>query len=150
MTVINLTETVTVFAGIMSRLSLIIRFFTLFSVVAGVLIIIGSVFATRYARTREAVYYTILGARRRFVLAAFAVENICLGLVSAVTAMVLAQIGSWVVCHLELDVVYHPFIGISFLMVLAVMLLVSAVGLGASRSIFLVKPALFLREQADE
>ncbi len=149
-TVINLTETVTVFAGIMSRLSLIIRFFTLFSVVAGVLIIIGSVFATRYARTREAVYYTILGARRRFVLAAFAVENICLGLVSAVTAMVLAQIGSWVVCHLELDVVYHPFIGISFLMVLAVMLLVSAVGLGASRSIFLVKPALFLREQADE
>ena len=84
------------------------------------------------------------------MLAAFAVENICLGLLSAVTAMVLAQIGSWVVCHLELDVVYHPFIGISFLMVLAVMLLVSAVGLGASRSIFLVKPALFLREQADE
>ena len=75
--VIDLSETVTVFARVMGKLSMIVRFFTLFSVVAGVLIIVSSVFATRFARIQEAVYFTILGARRRFVLAVFATESLC-------------------------------------------------------------------------
>jgi putative ABC transport system permease protein len=148
--VINLTEAVTVFARIMEKLSTIVRFFTFFSVVAGVLIIVSSVFATRYARIREAVYFTILGARGRFVLATFAAENLCLGLVSAVSALILAQAGSWAICRFALDVIYQPFAGISLLMALATTLLIIAVGLGASLSILRVKPALFLREQADE
>jgi len=121
-----------------------------FSVIAGILIIISSVFATRYARIREAVYFTILGARSRFVLAAFAAENLCLGLASALSALLLAQTGSWIICRFALDVAYQPFTGTSLLMVLTTTLLVIAVGLGASRSILSVKPAVFLREQADE
>jgi putative ABC transport system permease protein len=149
-TVINLTEAVTVFARIMGKLSTIVRFFTFFSVVAGVLIIVSSVFATRYARIREAVYFTILGARGRFVLATFTAENLCLGLVSAVSALILAQTCSWAICRFALDVIYQPFVGISLLMTLATTLLIIAVGLGASLSILRVKPAVFLREQADE
>jgi putative ABC transport system permease protein len=149
-TVINLTETATVFAGIMGKLSNIIRFFTFFSVIAGFLIIVSSIFATRYARIREAVYFTILGARSRFVLAAFATENLCLGLVSAVSALILAQTASWAICRFSLDVTYLPFAGVSLLMALATTLLIIAVGLGASFSVTQVKPAVFLREQADE
>lgn len=102
--VINLTETITVYSRIIQKLSTIVRFFTFFSVVAGVLIIVSSVFATRYARIREAVYYTILGARGRFVLATFAAENLCLGLASAVSALILAQTGSWGICRFVLDI----------------------------------------------
>ncbi|MBW4054844.1 MAG: FtsX-like permease family protein [Proteobacteria bacterium] len=149
-TVINLTETVKIFARIMEKLSTIIRFFTFISVIAGALIIISSVFATRYARIQEAVYFTILGARSRFVLAVFATENLCLGLVSAVSALLLAQTGAWAICRFALDVSYQPFAGISLLMALATILFTIAVGLGASFSILRVKPALFLREQADE
>lgn len=148
--VINLTETVTVFARIMTKLSTIVRFFTLFSVIAGVLIIVSSVFATRYARIREAVYFTILGARSRFVLAALALENLCLGLAGALNALFLAQTASWVICRFALDVPYQPFAGTSLLMSLATTLLVVVVGLGAARSVLRVKPAPFLREQADE
>jgi len=149
-TAINLTETVAVFAGIMGKLSTIVRFFTFFSVIAGVLIIVSSIFATRYARIRESVYFTILGARRRFVLAVFAAENLCLGLASAVSALILAQTGSWAVCRFALDVTYQPFAGISLLMAMATTLLIMAIGLGASLSILNVKPVEFLREQADE
>jgi putative ABC transport system permease protein len=66
--VIDITATIAVLARIMHKLSTIIRFFTSFSIVAGVLIIISSVFATRLARIREAVYFKILGARGSFVL----------------------------------------------------------------------------------
>jgi putative ABC transport system permease protein len=149
-TVIDMTETAALFAGIMGKLSTIIRFFTFFSVIAGILIIVSSVFATRYARIREAVYFTILGARERFVLALFAVENLCLGLASALSALLLAQTASWAICRFALNVAWLPFAGISLTMILATSALVTAVGLGASFSILRVKPVVFLREQADE
>jgi len=149
-TVINLTEAVAVFAVIVKRLSLIIRFFTLFSVVAGILIIVSSVFATRYARIREAVYFTILGARQRFVLAAFAAENLYLGLASAATALLLAQTGSWIICRYALELTYQPFAAVSLLMILVTTFIIIAVGFCATFSVMQVKPAVFLREQNDD
>jgi putative ABC transport system permease protein len=148
--VIDVTETIAVFSRIMSRLSLIVGFFTLFGIVAGVLIIISSVFATRRSRVREAVFFTILGARGRFVLAVFAAENLIIGSLSGLIALALAQAVSWIVCRKALDVAYRPFAGLSFFIGLALTLLVIAVGLGASVPILRRKPAAFLREQAEE
>jgi putative ABC transport system permease protein len=148
--VIDLTETVTVFARIMARLSVIVRFFTSFSIVAGILIVVSSVFATRYARIQEAVYFTILGARRRFVLAVFAAENLLLGLVSGVIALAISQVGSLIICRKGLDMSYNPYPAESLFLVLATAVLVVLVGMAASLSILRQKPATFLREQADE
>lgn len=148
--VIDLTATVTVFARIMGKLSTVVRFFTLFSVVAGVLIIVSSIFATRFARIQEAVYFSILGARRRFVLAVFAVESLSLGLISALSALGLAQAGNWIICRFALDIACRPFVGTSLLLVLTTTFVIIIVGLGASFSIQQQKPVLFLREQSDE
>jgi putative ABC transport system permease protein len=148
--VIDVTGTIASFSKIMARLSTIVNFFTLFSVVAGILIIVSSVFATRYTRIQEAVFYTILGARGRFVLAIFAVEGLLLGFASAGIALALAQATGWIVCTYALDVAYQPFIGTSLMMALATMVIVVAVGLGAAIPILRHKPAAFLREQAEE
>ena len=148
--VIDVTEIVRVFARIMERLTLIVRFFTLFSVLAGILIIISSVFATRYTRIQEAIYFTILGAQGRFVLSVFAVEGLFIGLASGMVALVLSQSGSWIICRYVLDVPYNPFIGISSVMIIATAVLVIIVGLGASLSIIRQRPAAFLREQTEE
>lgn len=148
--VIDVTETVKVFARVMERLTLIVRFFTLFSVAAGILILISSVFATRHTRIQEAVYFTILGARSRFVLSVFAVENFLIGLESGLIAIALSEVGSWIICRHALDVPYNPFVGISLVMIIIPIGLVIAVGLGASLSIVRQRPAAFLREQTEE
>lgn len=148
--VVDVTEAVAVFSRIMSRLSTIVNFFTLFSVVAGILIIISSVFATRYTRIQEAVFFTILGARGRFVLAVFGLENLIIGLASGEIALALSQTAGWIICRNVLDVPYKPFVGVSLLLVLAAALVVIAVGLGASIPVLRKKPAAFLREQAEE
>ncbi len=148
--IIDVSETISLFSRFMERLSMIVRFFTLFSVAAGFLIIISSVFATRRARIQEAVYFTVLGARSRFVLSVFAAENLLLGLMSSGIALALSQAGSWTICRKVIDVPYRPFLGTSALMVFATTFLVVAVGLGASLSIVRQKPAAFLREQSDE
>ena len=73
--VIDVTETVAVFSGVMRRLSTVVRFFTWFSIAAGLLIITSSVLATQHVRLRESVYFRILGAKSRFVLRIFAAEH---------------------------------------------------------------------------
>ena len=148
--VIDLTETVTVFGRIMARLSTIVRFFTSFSIAAGVLIVVSSIFATRHARIREAVFFTMLGAKKRFVFVVFAAENLLLGLASGIIALFISQVGSLIICRRALDMSYHPYLGESLLLVLATTLLVMLVGLAISIPILRQKPVVFLREQTDE
>ena len=117
---------------------------------AGILIILSSILATRYARIQEAVYYKILGARSTFVLGVFTLENIVLGLVSATLALLISQAGSWLICIRLLHISYQPFIFDSILLMAATVLLVVGVGLVPSISILRKKPVVFLREQTQE
>jgi putative ABC transport system permease protein len=147
---VDVTETLKIFTHVMRKLSLIVRFFALFSMVAGILIILSSVLATRFARIQEAVYYKILGAKSAFVVAVFTLENLFLGLVSAVLALVLSQTGSWIICSKVFDISYKPFLVESFYLIAATVLLIVAVGLLPSISILRQKPVVFLRNQSQE
>jgi len=148
--VIDTTALLKVFTAVVKKLSLIIRFFAAFSMVAGLLIILSSILATRYTRIQEAVYYKILGARSSFVVKVFTLENLVLGLVSAILALLLSQVGSGLICSKVLNVSYQPFILESILLVMATVLLVVTVGLLPSIAILRKKPVVFLREQTQE
>jgi putative ABC transport system permease protein len=148
--VIDATELLTIFSRVVKKLSVIIRFFAGFSIVAGILIIISSILATRYARIQEAVYYKILGARHNFVVKVFTLENLLLGLVSAIQALLISQVGSWLICLKVMHISYKPFIFESIILIVVTVLLVVTVGLLPSISILRKKPVVFLREQAQE
>ena len=148
--VIDTTELLTIFTAVVKKLSLIIRFFAGFSIVAGILIILSSILATRYARIQEAVYYKILGARRNFVVKVFALENLILGLTSAVLALLISQAGSWLICLKVMNISYTPFVFESIILIVVTVLLVVTVGLLPSISILRKKPVVFLREQTQE
>ena len=147
--IVDITETISRFSTIMHRLSLIVRFFTLFSIVAGILIVISSILATRSARIREAVYYKILGATSGFVLRVFALESLMIGVISGFIAIIISQAGSWIICTTRLDISYKPFIVQSISMAVGITLLVVIVGLVTSISILKQKPVFFLKENAE-
>jgi len=144
---IDITETVTVFSKVMHKLSTIIRFFTFFSIIAGLLIMISAIFATRATRMQEAVYFKILGATRGFVGRVFAFENMFIGALSAILALGAAHGAGYLICSRILDIAYRPFIGDSFIMLLLPIALVIAVGMGASRTVLKKKPVSYLRGQ---
>lgn len=148
--VIDMTEVVSLFAKVMDRLSIITRFFTIFSIIAGILIIISSAFATRYSRIQEAVYFKILGARSGFILRVFTLESLILGLINAALAMLLSQIAAWIVCKKVLNIPHRLFMGPSLIMILATVLLVTVTGMLASVSILRQRPAVFLRQETKE
>jgi putative ABC transport system permease protein len=147
--VIDLSQAVRVFARLMGRLSRIIRGFSVFSIGAGLLILVSAIYATRDERMVEAVYYKILGAGKAFVFKVFALENLFIGTFSAILALTMAQTGAYWVCTARLDIDYHWQVLPSLALVGVTVVLVVAVGLVASRSIMEKRPVAYLREQAD-
>jgi putative ABC transport system permease protein len=147
--VIDVTHLISTFAGVMRKLSGIIRLFTFLSIAAGFLILISSVFATRLARIRESVYFKILGAKKRFVLSVFAYENFFIGLVSALLASGFSQAASYLISTYFFHIPYRSYWGVCLLMITGAVMVVCAVGTVASVSILNKKPAIFLREQSE-
>jgi putative ABC transport system permease protein len=148
--VIDLSRTIGVFTRLMNRLSRIIRGFSVFSIGAGLLILVSAIYATRAERMVEAVYYKILGAGKAFVFKVFALENLLIGAFSGLLALMVAQAGAYWVCTVRLDIDYRWQVVPSLVMAAATMVLVVAVGLAASRSIMEKRPVTYLREQTDE
>jgi putative ABC transport system permease protein len=144
---INVSETAEELGKIMQKLSSIINFFASFSILAGALILVSSVLATRMARMKEAVYYKVLGADTRFVLKVFFLENFLLALLSGGCAIFVAQVGSWGLCHFLLDIAYDANWLMSIAMLGLTVCLVVSLGLLSSLSILRQKPVRFLREQ---
>ena len=148
--VIDINKAVTALASVARNLSLVIRLLAGVSIAAGLLIIVSSVYASRFARTQEAVYFKVLGAKSSFVLRVFALENIILGSISATVAVGMAQFASWALSTWVFDVRHEPSIGASMLLVATTVVLVTTVGLGASVAILRQRPIAFLREQSQE
>jgi putative ABC transport system permease protein len=148
--VIDVSETVRVFAGIMHRLSTVVRFFTWFSIAAGLLIVTSALLATRQARLRESVYYRLLGGRRLFVLRVFAAEHLTLGVAAAALALLFAEVVGWVVCERFIRIDFHPFPGAAAATAAATALLVLVTGLAGAVPALAKRPAVFLREVTEE
>jgi putative ABC transport system permease protein len=114
------------------------------------LIAVSSVFATRLARTREAVFYRVLGARNSFVLKVFGLENFLIGSLSGLLALIVSQAASWFVITRVFDAIYAPFVGPIVFMIVLTSVLVVICGLLPSWPILRQRPLAFLREQGQE
>ena len=145
---INVGETAVELEKIMQKLSTIINFFASFSILAGALILVSSILATRMARMKEAVYYKVLGADTWFVLRVFFLENFLLALLSGGCAILVAQAGSWGLCRFLFAIDYDPSWRITLIMLTLTVCLVVSLGLLSSLSILRQKPVRFLREQS--
>lgn len=149
-TVIDVTATIAQFAGVVRRITQVVRFFAAFSILAGLLIVVSSVYATRLARVQEAVYYKVLGATRRWVTGVFVLENVLLGLLSAMLALLMAQVAAWLIMKYLFELDYRVYAGYSAFMVAATVAAVTLVGMTASIGILRSRPIAYLRQQGEE
>ncbi len=147
---INMADAAAELGALTAKLITVVNFFAGFSILAGLLILVGSIFATRLARIREAVYYKVLGAGSRFVLSVFVFEHLLLGLFSSVSAVILAEAGGWGLCRYLFDIGYAPHWTVCLLLVPATLLVVIAIGCISSIGIIRQRPAMVLREQNND
>ena len=88
--VINAADVLQIVQDVVDQIALVIRFISLFTILAGVIILASSVAGTRFRRIREVVILKTLGATRGRVAGIFSVEFLILGAVAGLIGSVLA------------------------------------------------------------
>jgi putative ABC transport system permease protein len=133
--------------SVLDRLSFVIRFMALFSILTGILVMITAVISGRYQRTRECILLRTLGASRRQIRRILLIEYFFMGLFSVVTGLVLSLAASWVLAELAFDTTFAMRPLIPLLVCIVVILLTIVVGLSNSRGILDHPPLEVLRSE---
>jgi putative ABC transport system permease protein len=90
-TVINAAEVIEIIQQVVDQIALVVRFISLFAILAGVIILASSVAATRFRRVKEVAILKTLGASRRRVASIFSIEFLILGTVAGILGSLLAS-----------------------------------------------------------
>ena len=121
---------------IFKRIALAVRFMAAFSLATGALVLLGAVAAGRLQRIREGALLKALGATRRQLSRILLTEYVALGSLAALVGVGLATLGAWAFVHFVLQLDFAvPALALGAVFGLTA-LLVTVVGLTASREVF--------------
>ena len=133
---------------IIGKISSVIRFMAFFSIITGVIVLIGSVIISKYQRIQESVLLRTMGANRKQILTINALEYFFLGSLSALAGVFIALLGSWALARFSFEVPFSPAVGPVLLVYLIITALTMLIGLSNSRSILNNPPLEVLRQEA--
>lgn len=134
---------------ILGKVTLAIRFMALFSIAAGVVVLIGAIGTSRYHRIRESVLLKTLGASRRQIGQIFSTEYAALGTLAGLTGILLATVAGWLLIRFLFELEFRiPGLPLAALWA-GVMALTTGIGLLSSRGILSRPPLAIIREIAD-
>ena len=132
---------------VVDQIAFVIRFISAFAIVAGVIILVSSVAATRFRRLREVAILKTLGATRSRLAEIFSVEFLILGGVAGAAGSALAVAFTALMTRDILDleaVVEWPAV---IATVFATALLATTAGWGASLRVLASRPQEILRDE---
>ncbi|MEE8350307.1 MAG: FtsX-like permease family protein [Acidobacteriota bacterium] len=92
--------------AVLDNVTFVIRTMALFSIITGLVVLVGAVISSRYQRIRESVLLRTLGASRQQIRKIMAIEYLFLGFFSALTGLILAVGASWALAFFLFDTVF--------------------------------------------
>src|SRR5580704_11238063 len=98
-TVVNMADVLDTIQSVVDQISLVVRFISAFSILAGAIILASSVAGTRFRRIREVVILKTLGATRRRIAQIFSIEFFVIGTVAGLMGGLLAGGFAWIVLN---------------------------------------------------
>ena len=110
-TMIRLSEAVEAAGSILGNMATAVRATELVAVLTGILVLAGSLAATRTQRLYDTVVLKVLGIRNRTLLAGFLAEFGALGALAGITSLLLGAVVSWAVMVPLMDLGWHFYAG---------------------------------------
>jgi len=105
---IDLTQILKSVDEILGKVSFVIRFMALFSILTGLLVLISSIYQGKFARIRESVLLRTLGASRRQILLINALEYFLLGALACLAGIGLSVAGAWALAKFAFKIPFQP------------------------------------------
>jgi putative ABC transport system permease protein len=144
---IDLTQILRSVDEVLRKVSFVIRFMALFSILTGLLVLISSIYQGKYARIRESVLLRTLGASRRQILSINVLEYFLLGALSCLAGVGLSVAGAWALAKwtfkIPFEVEWWPLLTIFFV----ITTLTVIIGLLNSRDVVRKPPLEVLRNE---
>ncbi|RMG27686.1 MAG: FtsX-like permease family protein [Bacteroidetes bacterium] len=145
--VIDLALVLNTIDDVIGKVSFVIRFMALFSIITGLIVLLGSVIISKYQRIQESVLLRTLGASRRQILRINMYEYLILGLLASVTGIILALLGSWATAIYSFEMVFVPKLWPPLLVIFIITGITVLLGMLNSRSIVNKPPLEVLRKE---
>lgn len=146
--IIDLRQVLNVIEDLLGKISWIINFMAFFSILTGVIVLLGAIRTSKFQRIRESVLLRTLGAKSKQIININALEYIYLGVLGGLSGVLLSLISSQL---LAVFVFKSPFVPslIPFLVLFpGIVILVLVIGLSNSLSIIKQPPLVVLRKEA--
>jgi putative ABC transport system permease protein len=144
---IDLTQILRSVDEVLRKVSFVIQFMALFSILTGLLVLFSSIYQSKFARVRESVLLRTLGASRRQILSINALEYFLLGALSCLAGVGLSVGGAWALAvfafKIPFQIEWWP-LGATFL---AITSLTVIIGLLNSREVVNKPPLEVLRQE---
>ncbi len=144
--VIDLRQMFTVVEDILNKVSWIINFMAFFSILTGIIVLIGSVRTSKYQRIKESVLLRTLGAKSKQILTITALEYLFLGILGSLLGILLALISSLLLAVFVFQEPFTPSLIPILIFLPGISLLVLGIGLSNIREVLRSSPLEVLRK----
>lgn len=145
--VLDLRQILEVIQGILDKISWVINFMAFFSILTGIIVLIGSVRTSKYQRIKESVLLRTLGAKGNQILKITALEYLYLAILGCGVGILLSVVGSQLLANLVFDLTFIPSWVPFAILLPAISALVVLIGLANSRSVLRSSPLEVLRKE---
>ena len=145
--IIDLRQVLAVVEKLLNKISWLINFMAFFSILTGIIVLLGAVKTSKYQRIRESVLLRTLGARSNQILKITALEYLYLGVLGSLSGILLSLLSSQLLAWLVFDTPFVPSLIPFFVLLPGITLLVLAIGLGNSLGVIKSPPLEVLRKE---
>jgi len=144
---IDLTQILKSVDEVLGKVSFVIRFMAMFSILTGLLVLISSIYQGKFARIRESVLLRTLGASRRVILRIVALEYLLLGGLACLAGIGLSVGGAWALARFVFKIPFEPDWWPLLLTFAAITAITVVIGLLNSREVVRKPPLEVLRQE---
>lgn len=144
-TVIDAQKVARTVGDIISQLSSIVSFFTVLSLLGGLLILVSSIYATNLDRIKESVYYKLVGASKNLIRKVFILEYLIMGITCSLISIVFSYVITFLISTFifDIDFVFLPLEGLTYL--ITVIITITLIGFLSIIKVVNKKPVEFIR-----
>ena len=134
---------------VLTKISWVINFMAIFSIITGIIVLIGAIRNSKFQRIRENVLLRTIGATNKQIIKIVSLEYIYLGVLGSLSGILLSLLSSQILAWSVFDMAFVPSAFPFLVLFPGITLLVLLVGLGNSRSVLNSPPLQVLRKEAE-
>jgi putative ABC transport system permease protein len=144
---IDVGQIVGTIRAFLDRITFVIQFIGLFSIITGLIVLAGSAVTSRYQRIRESVLLRTLGAKQIQVIKIQIIEYAFLGILAAFIGLSLSIATSWLIGYFYFGIEFIPNFTILGIEIALLVIFVLLIGLLNTRGIHAKPPLEILRQE---